>query len=252
MKIHVIIPSYNCSEWIERTMQSVADQDFPDVQVLVIDDASTDEAPGIIESFCKERPGWLMMFNRVNRRAGWNLHYGIRDMNPRPDEVVFILDGDDFLPHPGVLSRIAEVYEDPTAWFVYAKYESWPHNTGQTQSRPYPEEWLADAPNGRLRLEENLANHPLTFRAFLAYALSEAEMTDDRGRWFRAGYDRCMFIPMLELASQGHVRFVDEVLYCYNAVNPLSDTYVNLSDAQAAHRAVAARPPRLPLVRDGQ
>lgn len=250
MKVHVIIPSYNCAEWIGRALASVVDQDYPDVAVLVIDDASTDprQRP-IIEAYCDGHENWSYQFNSRNMRAGYNLFHGIQAMKPEPEDVVFILDGDDFLPHGRVLSRIAEVYEDPDAWFVYGCYEPWPHNTGQVQSRPYPAEWLADAPNGRLRREENLANHPLSARAFLFAELTADEMADRQGRWFRAGYDRCMFIPMMEMASQGHIRFVDEILYCYNAVNPISDSSANLKDAQAAHRHVASRPARQPLVR---
>jgi hypothetical protein len=146
-------------------------------------------------------------------------------------------------------ARIEEAYQDPDVWFCYGRYNPHPHNTGQVDSRPYPPEWIDDAANGRLRYEENLANHPITFRYFLFCGLTEADMQDDRGRWFRAGYDRLMFIPMLEMARHHH-QFVDEVLYLYNAVNPISDTFANLADAQAAHLAVAHRPPKPPLERN--
>lgn len=240
----VIVPSFNNEHWIERTLESVADQDHPNVHVLVIDDASTDGSRGLTASLCG-RYGFGFTQNEANRRAAYNIYHGIHSMRPDPDEPIFILDGDDFLPHQHCLSRIEEVYEDPDAWFVYAQYEPHPHNTGQTPSRPYPPEWLLE--RGRLRREENYCNHPITFRYFLFCGLTLQDLIDERHRWLRSGYDRVLFIPMLEMAGNGHVRFVDEVLYSYNAVNPISDTYVNLADAQEAHRFVLRRHPKAPL-----
>lgn len=243
--IHVVVPAYNCRAFIGRCLDSLHAQDVP-FHALVIDDASTDGTDTMIAAAC-ETFGWDFTLNRKNLRAGYNLFHGVRSLDAAPDDPVFLLDGDDSLPHAGVLRRVLEVYEDPDVWFAYGNYAPWPRNTGQVQSRPYPPELLRDAPTGVLRRAEQYANHPITARAFLFAELTAAEMCDRQGKWLRGGYDRVMFTPMIEMASRGHVHFIDEILYRYTAVNPLSDTYANLPDVQHAHAAVIRRPARKPL-----
>lgn len=47
----VVMPLYNGAAWIEKTLRSVAEQDAPPAEVLVIDDGSTDRSPEIVRSF---------------------------------------------------------------------------------------------------------------------------------------------------------------------------------------------------------
>ena len=52
-KISVIIPIYNCAEWIEECVNSILNQKLPDhfdTQVILIDDGSTDESGKICDT----------------------------------------------------------------------------------------------------------------------------------------------------------------------------------------------------------
>ena len=49
--ISVIIPCWNAEKWIARAIQSVLDQDYPNKEIIVIDDGSTDGSLEIIKSF---------------------------------------------------------------------------------------------------------------------------------------------------------------------------------------------------------
>lgn len=51
MKISVITVCYNSAKTLRRTLQSVADQDWPDVEHIVIDGGSTDSTADILEAF---------------------------------------------------------------------------------------------------------------------------------------------------------------------------------------------------------
>ena len=51
MKISVIIPIYNAQETISETVSSVLNQTYQDVEVVCIDDCSTDKSVQIIEGF---------------------------------------------------------------------------------------------------------------------------------------------------------------------------------------------------------
>ena len=49
-KVSVIIPVYNCEEYIERCLCSVIDQTYQNIEVLVVDDGSIDNSYQIIEA----------------------------------------------------------------------------------------------------------------------------------------------------------------------------------------------------------
>jgi glycosyltransferase involved in cell wall biosynthesis len=50
-KLSVVVPSYNQGQFIERTLQSIVDQNYPDLELIVLDGGSTDGSVAIIERF---------------------------------------------------------------------------------------------------------------------------------------------------------------------------------------------------------
>jgi glycosyltransferase involved in cell wall biosynthesis len=244
MKIHVLIPSYNCGNWIDRCLWSVAAQHRKPDQVLVIDDASTEL--GYEQRLSRTCKGLGFMFHRnpANMKCPYNLRLGIRLLAPEPDDVIFLLDGDDFVP-PHAIRRIGEVYEDPDVWLTYGNYEPTPHNTGQIRAYAYPPDVIA---NRSFRISDNCFNHPLTFRKFLWDGVTDADMQSSHGHWFTGGYDKVIMSPMLEMSAPDHFRFLDETLYFYNAVNPTSESEIHVPRVEES-REMMWRPMKPQMVR---
>jgi glycosyltransferase involved in cell wall biosynthesis len=53
--ISVIIPLYNKEKYIEKTLQSVFQQTFPDYELIIINDGSTDSSGEIAKLLCKNK-----------------------------------------------------------------------------------------------------------------------------------------------------------------------------------------------------
>ena len=64
-----MLPAWNATAFIEPVLQSLAAQTYPNVQVLVSDDASTDGTGALCERFARERPSFVVHRQAVNR--GW-------------------------------------------------------------------------------------------------------------------------------------------------------------------------------------
>lgn len=224
--IHVLIPSWNNAEWINRCLWSVQNQTHKP-NVLVIDDASTDGSWEILAPMCQTF-GFDYYRNDYNLKCPRNLWEGIKRINPDPEDVIYLLDGDDFLPHSNVMSRVEEIFSDPYIWLTYGNYDAHPTNTGQVPASNFPPDITARRffrPWAR-----QLFNHPLIFRAHLWNALEESDLKKPNGEWYDIGYDKLIMLPMLEMSTpfyhqRPHWLFVDEVLYTYNSVNPLSDVH---------------------------
>ena len=49
--VSVVIPAYNAQSFIEETLQSVISQTYQNIEILVVDDGSTDKTAEIVQSF---------------------------------------------------------------------------------------------------------------------------------------------------------------------------------------------------------
>jgi glycosyltransferase involved in cell wall biosynthesis len=49
--VSIVTPTYNQSDFLEETIQSVLEQDYPNIEYIVIDDGSTDNTPAILEKY---------------------------------------------------------------------------------------------------------------------------------------------------------------------------------------------------------
>jgi glycosyltransferase involved in cell wall biosynthesis len=100
--VSVIIPCWNAEKWLARAIQSVIDQNYPDLEIIVIDDGSTDRSLEIIKSF-GNKILWKSDLNRgacVARNVGFEFsHSGY----------VLFLDADDFLEGDFLLGLAREV-----------------------------------------------------------------------------------------------------------------------------------------------
>ena len=65
-KVSVIIPTYNRAHYLQRAIDSVLNQTFQDFEIIIVDDASTDETPKVVEVF----HDWRIRYFRheTNRR----------------------------------------------------------------------------------------------------------------------------------------------------------------------------------------
>lgn len=96
--ISVIIPVYNVERYLDRCLQSVVEQTFRDLEILVVDDGSTD-------SSCQLCDQWAERDNRI--RVIHKANGGLSDarnaaLDVMTGEFVFMLDSDDWLQRDAI------------------------------------------------------------------------------------------------------------------------------------------------------
>lgn len=96
-KISVIIPVHNTGPHIEDCVRSVINQTMRDIEIICIDDASTDESPKILRTLAAQDPRVIVITLPTNLTANQARKNGVLASS---GEMVMFLDGDDiFLPH---------------------------------------------------------------------------------------------------------------------------------------------------------
>lgn len=93
-KISVIVPVYNCSNTIEATLYSILEQTYKNIEVIVIDDGSTDNSLEKINSI-KEKDDRVIVLSQENFGVSVARNKGIEISN---GEFITFVDGDDYLP----------------------------------------------------------------------------------------------------------------------------------------------------------
>jgi len=91
--VSVIIPFYNEEQYLARCLSSVCGQSWRELEILLLDDGSTDGSAAICEKFCK-RDSRIVYIRRGNQGIGTARNLGI---SAAAGEYVTFVDGDDWL-----------------------------------------------------------------------------------------------------------------------------------------------------------
>lgn len=116
--VSIVIPTYNRAECLERAVNSALEQTYPAIEVVVVDDGSTDETPEIVRSIDDDRVSFDRQPHRganAARNTGVALASG---------EFISFLDSDNEL-HEEHIEIAAEVLRDAdqTVGGVFTAYE---------------------------------------------------------------------------------------------------------------------------------
>lgn len=102
-KISVIITTYNRKAFLRQAIDSILTQEYPSVEITVIDDASTDGTDELMEEAFGGESRVIYMRNTSNRGPGANR---LEAFSAHGDgEYILFLDDDDYLVDPGYFSK---------------------------------------------------------------------------------------------------------------------------------------------------
>ena len=101
--VTVIIPTYNCSLYIEKCVKSVLDQTLKGIEIIVVDDCSSDCTVDLIPKNFNIQ----IIKNSERLGSGLSRNCGI---NHSIGEYVAFLDGDDFYPNANSLEKLYNRY----------------------------------------------------------------------------------------------------------------------------------------------
>ena len=99
-KVSVIIPVYNCSEYLDECFQSVENQTFSlsDMEIIVVNDGSTDNSLEIIQKYTQKHPDWVLV-NQENSGLSKSRNNALDICTA---EYITFLDSDDYIPRDAI------------------------------------------------------------------------------------------------------------------------------------------------------
>ncbi len=135
MKVSVIIPCYNAEHTIAQTLQSVFDQTHKDVELIVINDGSTDDSASVLDQYSK----CMTVVHGPNRGVSHARNEGV---SRATGDAIQFLDSDDILTPDAIGHRVAlmtehsadVVYSD---WQRFTQSENGVMNRGEVVKRSF-------------------------------------------------------------------------------------------------------------------
>lgn len=232
-KIKIITPFYNPGEFLEKCVSSIVTQKYDNFEVIFIDDCSND---GSYDKLPYNDSRSKIIKNEIRKTALENLHDAIMNYC-EPNDIVVLLDGDDWLANKNVLSYIDEFYKEHDCWIMYGQ-ASWTDGR-RGIARPY----LSKEEFDMKRKLPFYISHIRTFRAGLYHKIKEQDkdfscMKDKYGEFYKMTYDVAIMYPIMELAGFEKVKYNDTPLYIYNRHNPISDDRVNQTLQTSIHSEI--------------
>jgi glycosyltransferase involved in cell wall biosynthesis len=111
--VSIVTPSFNQASYLEQTLQSVLDQDYPSIEYIVIDGASTDGSVEIIKRFSSRLAYWVSEKDKGQSDA---INKGFARAS---GDIVAWLNSDDYYL-PGTIKAAVQVFDEhPQAVLVY-------------------------------------------------------------------------------------------------------------------------------------
>lgn len=217
-RVSVIMPAYNTAHYIREAIDSVLEQDYPNKELIVIDDGSTDGTVEVLRSY-GDRITLLTQHNQgsaVARNAGLEAARG---------EYIAFLDSDDVWLPGKLRLQIEHLQRHPDVGMVYARWSVWKPEAdglfppladlGKLNGRASGDD--ASAPQGLVPERSGWLYNRLLFSSLLhtITVLARREFVDTVGRFdpeLKRGQDYDFWIRASRLTE---IHQLDRVLALY-------------------------------------
>lgn len=105
-KISIIIPVYNVEKYISYCLDSVINQTLKDIEIILIDDCSTDNSNNIMVNYALFDNRIKIFYNDTNMGAGFSKNVGLKNSNGK---YIMFLDPDDLYYSQDTIKNLYEV-----------------------------------------------------------------------------------------------------------------------------------------------
>ena len=145
--VSVIVPTYNGAKRIARTLQSIIEQDYENLEIIVVDDVSTDNTVEVVQKVLEDSGRNFQLIKRsVNGHQSAARNTGFKASRGK---YVIFFDHDD-LAEKNFVSRLCREIEDRRVDFAFCGFKYYfehedryePNPAIVQQLRPSPQEYL--------------------------------------------------------------------------------------------------------------
>ena len=103
LKVSIIVPVYNVEKYIDKCLKSLVEQTLDDIEIIVVNDGSTDDSKKVIDNYIERYPEKIVYLEKKNGGLSDARNYG---MPYAKGEYIAFLDSDDIFYHDKLEKQI--------------------------------------------------------------------------------------------------------------------------------------------------
>lgn len=115
VKVSVILPIYNVAPYLDETFQSILCQTLTDIEIIAVNDGSTDDSEEIIRKY-QQQDARIISVTQNNQGLSCARNTALRHVT---GEYIYMMDSDDILSSPNALQACYEYAEKNQADFIF-------------------------------------------------------------------------------------------------------------------------------------
>ena len=93
MKVSIVVPVYNVEKYLDRCIKSILNQKYQDMEIILINDGSTDNSLAICEKY-REQDSRIIIINKANQGLSAARNDGVAAAS---GEYIMFIDSDDYI-----------------------------------------------------------------------------------------------------------------------------------------------------------
>lgn len=220
----ILVTVHNSKEWIGKCINSILCQDYKNYKLIIVDDHSDDGTWEIVSKY----EGLLIRNEKRLFHSLISMINAIKGFVEDDEDIIVSVDGDDWLIDEQVLSVLNEAY-DGEIWLTYGQYipysdsyKNYCQPLGYNRTTNDQGEWIESRLDSRTYRHSGvwITSHLKTFKKKLWDKIDDKDFREENGEYFKTCGDCAMLYPMIEMAGDQHIKFINRVLYVYNDLNP--------------------------------
>ncbi|MCS9984080.1 glycosyltransferase family 2 protein [Weissella paramesenteroides] len=150
-KVSIVIPVFNVANFLDISIGSAIDQSYPNIEVIIVNDGSTDESAEIIKNLISNVP-FARLYNQENQGLSAARNYGL---SKATGDFIIFLDSDDQIRKNAISLLINKINSDKTN-VVFFNYSFYNINSETTVKGPVINERLEGISDSKLVLRSLL------------------------------------------------------------------------------------------------
>ena len=209
-KVSIVVPIYNTAKYLEKCLDSIINQSYQNLEIILINDGSTDNSGKIAEKYAKKDPR-IVVIHQKNQGQSTARNIGLKRAS---GDFIGFIDGDDEIT-PDFIEKLVNATSENTSLTVCGMlYKRLKQKTAES---------VYLTPLRARRPQESL-------KAYLLYLLAvDGRMYSSVNKIYRLKWARNIifndksdfaedthFVLNYLKKAEGEIKFVNEPLYIYN------------------------------------
>ena len=203
--VSVIMPVYNCEKYVEEAIDSILNQSYKNIELIIIDDGSKDKSIDIINSYEDERIKFSK--NKINKGVSATRNVGLKLAQGK---YIAIMDSDDISPLERIEKQVTFLEENEEFGLIGGHYERFEVKSFFTKRKLIKHSLISEENQIKINLLGAFASSTVMIRNLIIVKYNilfdtELRVAEDYDFWRRIGkYSKVTNIDEMLLYYRHH------------------------------------------------